>query len=137
MIIIRGLPGSGKSTLAESLAFQNPDTEIVEADMFFMHNGEYLFDKNKLRDAHEWCQERARAILNDWRIPIVANTFTTGKELKPYFQMCKDYSVIPTVYTCHSDWGSIHNVPAETMLAMRQRFQWDLSGMMKEYFDVS
>jgi predicted kinase len=39
LILLRGLPGSGKSTLAKMICSQH-----VEADKFYMQDGEYKFD---------------------------------------------------------------------------------------------
>ena len=43
----------GKSTLAKRVCNQH-----IEADMFFMKDGEYKFDPTKLKQAHEWCREK-------------------------------------------------------------------------------
>ena len=42
LFLLRGLPGSGKSTLAKSLGGKH-----IEADMFFMIDGEYQFNFTK------------------------------------------------------------------------------------------
>ena len=39
LILLRGLPGSGKLTFAKLICNQH-----VEADMYFMQDGEYKFD---------------------------------------------------------------------------------------------
>ncbi len=44
LFLLRGLPGSGKSTLAKSLSDSH-----IEADMFFMKDGEYKFDGSKIK----------------------------------------------------------------------------------------
>lgn len=55
LMLIRGLPGSAKSTLAKSFVIYQ--YQHIEADMYFMKNGEYVFDVNVLHRAHKWCQE--------------------------------------------------------------------------------
>ena len=56
LIIIRGLPGAGKSTLAKSLGGIN-----IEADQYFMVDGEYKFDSSKIKLAHNYCQSQTQA----------------------------------------------------------------------------
>ena len=90
LTLVRGIPGSGKSTLAKALAY-SPDVMHLETDMFWMVDGEYKFDINRLREAHEWCQAETRKHLkNDFEV-VVSNTFTTIKELRPYFDLAKDH----------------------------------------------
>jgi predicted kinase len=133
LIIIRGLPGSGKTTLASVIATDN-NFEHYEADMFFIDvNGKYKFDRSNIRQAHEWCQTSTKHALAEGKSVIVSNTFTTVKELKPYFQMAKTVGITPTVYICQNDWGSIHGVPEDTMIAMKSRFQYDISSLFKEF----
>ena len=51
LIIIRGLPGSGKSTLAKSLV---GTTGIIHSvDDYFMKDGIYKFEEDKLSEYHD------------------------------------------------------------------------------------
>ena len=128
LILIRGIPGSGKSTLACQLYNADPDECVhFEADMFFMKQGKYEFDRNQIAQAHDWCQAQTTMSLANDKTVIVSNTFTTIKELLPYFQIAKSWNMTPVVYTCHNDWGNIHNVPFETIIAMKQRFEHNIS----------
>lgn len=132
LILIRGVPGSGKSTLAKIICDGGyPGSVIFEADMFFVKAGQYNFDRTKLREAHAWCMEMTVAALERDLTAIVSNTFTTSKELKPYFEIAKRFGITPTVHLCQNDWGSIHGVPPDTMEAMRSRFQYDISHLFK------
>jgi hypothetical protein len=56
----------------------------------------------------------------------VSNTFTTKKELQPYFDIAKEYGIIPTVILCQNSFGSVHNVPEETLKRMADRFEYDI-----------
>jgi len=131
LTLIRGLPGSGKTTLASDLRFSlstRGEVDHFEADMYFEdENGNYNFDRTKLREAHVWCQEQTRMSLKAGKIVIVSNTFTTTKELQPYFDIAATFGITPSVYLTQNDWGSIHNVPTETLNEMRKRFVFDLS----------
>lgn len=134
MIIVRGLPGSGKSTLAKELCY-NPDWQHLEADQFWMDNGEYNFDANRLREAHEWCQTKTREYLKRGFNVVVSNTFTTVKELRPYFDIAKEFNIVPSVYVAQNEFGNVHNVPAETLAKMRARFVYDLTELYNENMD--
>lgn len=128
LILIRGLPGSGKSTLANNLcrgAFGVYNH--FEADQFFYVDGEYKFDPSKLQQAHQQCQESTRQCLGWDQSVIVSNTFTTCKELEPYFEIAKEYDITPIVLLCQNNLGSIHRVPEEVLNKMRRRFQYDIS----------
>jgi len=132
IVLVRGLPGSGKSTIAQALCY---DTNWVhkEADQFWMVDGEYQFDVACLREAHEWCQNKTREALAASCNVVVSNTFTTIKELRPYFDIAKEFGIVPQVIPCQADFGNIHNVPADTLVKMKARFQFDIS----ELYDVS
>ncbi len=132
LIIVRGLPGSGKSTLAQKFAESVVDRHY-EADQYFIVNGEYQFDVNKLGRAHEWCQERTRSALRDGKSVVVSNTFTTVKELRPYFAIAQEFNIVPQVIVVQNDFGNVHSVPAETLAKMKQRFQFDIEGLFEEY----
>jgi predicted kinase len=120
LIIIRGLPGSGKSTLAEKLALLTNYTH-VEADQYFLENSNYVFQKELLPRAHSWCQDLARSAINNYSGAIVANTFTTYQEVKPYLKMVDSYDDLVLI-TLSNSFGSIHDVPEETMKRMSDRF---------------
>lgn len=140
LILVRGIPGSGKSTLARELAehytkeFGNVQyTAHFEADMFFVDKrGNYNFDASKLHQAHNWCIDQVRDHLKDDCIVIVSNTFTTKRELKPYFDMAREFGIVPIVYLAQNQFNNVHNVPADKLQAMRDRFQYDISELFAE-----
>lgn len=124
MILVRGLPGSGKSTVAHSLV--GFDFFHYETDQFWMVDGEYKFDMSRIKEAHQWCQDEVRKCLTNGFSPIVSNTFTTQKEMMPYFQMAKVFGIKPNVILCQSNFGNIHNVPTDALVRMAERFEYDL-----------
>lgn len=136
LILIRGLPGSGKSTLAQCL-MRSFGHAHLEADQFFMRDGRYDFRAADLPLAHQWCQNETRRLLTSGMTVIVSNTFTTVKELRPYFDIAAEFELIPQVIACQNEFGSIHNVPEETMTRMRQRWAWDISELFKEKQDAT
>lgn len=126
LVLIRGIPGSGKSTMAETLCY-NPDWKHLEADMYFMRDGVYQFDAAKLGAAHAWCQSETRAALQLYSGVVVTNTFTTVKELRPYFELAWESGIVPTVLVAQNTFDNVHNVPAEKLAQMQARFQYNIS----------
>lgn len=134
LILVRGVPGSGKSTYARSLLERNIEYVHFEADMWFERNGKYEFDAKKLGQAHAWCRTQTEDALRAGKTVIVSNTFTTIKELVPYFNISKDVlGTNPYVYTCEGEYESIHDVPRDKIKQMRERFVTDIS----ELYDAS
>jgi predicted kinase len=119
LILIRGLPGSGKSTLAKSMqGFHH-----YEADMFFMRNGGYKFDRDQIKQAHEWCQKKTDDSLSIGGDVVVSNTFTQKWEMKPYMEIAKKHGVPVEVITATGNFKNIHGVPEEAIQRMRDRWE--------------
>jgi len=138
LILVRGLPGSGKSTLARTLAHTLKNIEgsccHLEADMFFEdEQGEYKFDSRQIKDAHAWCQEETKRSLSIGTSTIVSNTFTTKWELEPYFQIAKEFGVVPLVYHAQNQFQNIHSVPEDVLKKMKSRFEYDISELFEKY----
>ena len=129
MYLLRGLPGAGKSTLAKVLG-RGAVTAHFEADMYFYTEvgtdpTKYDFDASKLHAAHKWCQDSVESWISGSSQPIiVSNTFTTEKELKPYYDLAKKYGykVVSLVVENRNGGQNIHNVPEETLDKMEKRF---------------
>lgn len=118
LILVRGLPGSGKSHFASFTSYIQ-----LEADMFFMNNGNYEFDPCRVKDAHEWCQKTTKILLNNERSVIVANTFTRIWEMQAYFDMASELNIKCCVYRMMTQYDNIHNVSSEVIERMRARFE--------------
>jgi len=121
LFLLRGLPGSGKSTLAKSLV-----GEHFEADMYFIRNGEYKFDANKLSNAHKWCKVSVEECMNlRCNRVIVSNTFTQEWEMKPYYEMAEKYGYMVYSLIVENRHGGVnqHGVPDETLEKMENRFE--------------
>jgi predicted kinase len=126
LYLIRGLPGVGKSSLAERLQVQH-----VEADMFHIVDGVYAFDLNRIKEAHEWCQTRARQMLADGDV-VVSNTFTTRWEIAPYYDIAAvqrvparvcEITITSRLTDADLAARTVHSVPVETIRAMRERWE--------------
>lgn len=121
LTIIRGLPGSGKSTMALSLS-GNP--KHFEADMFFLNEkGEYIYDRDKQREAHEWCQNSVREALIAGHSVVVSNTFVRKWEMEPYIQMAIELHLPYAIMTATGNFKNIHNVPDEIIERMKANWE--------------
>ncbi|NOH80033.1 ATP-binding protein [Vibrio sp. RE86] len=119
LTLIRGLPGSGKSTLAQALPVRH-----FEADMYFVNEqGEYLYQADKIGDAHQWCKTMTRQSLEAGESVVVSNTFVQRWEIAPYFKMAKQLGAKFEVIECHNNYGNIHGVAPETIKNMKKRWQ--------------
>ena len=122
LYIVRGIPGSGKSTFAKTLG-----GEHYEADMFFIDgNGEYKFDTLKIKQAHEWCQDMVYMdMIKETPKIVVSNTFTQEWEMRPYFDLAKNYGykVFSVVVENRHGGTNQHEVPEEVLTKMCERFE--------------
>ena len=117
LILLRGIPGSGKTTLGAAilrcLISDKPD--VLSADDFFTdEKGNYNFDGSKLKEAHNYCQQRcAEKMRNQFSRIVVANTFTQEWEMDAYFEMAEryNYRVHSVIVENRHNNKNIHDVP--------------------------
>ena len=121
LILLRGLPGSGKSTFANLLGGIH-----VEADQYFMQDGEYKFDASKLKQAHNWCKLRVEHSMEDGADKItVSNTFTQEWEMDAYFELAEKYGYQTSCLIVENrhDSKNIHGCPDDKIEQMKNRFE--------------
>lgn len=119
LLLIRGLPGSGKSSMARSV-FQRGYFDVhLEADMFHMERGKYVYKPGYALAAHSWCLSNARVYLNNDKRVVVSNTFVLLEQLRPYMELGFPFYIVEA----RGSFGSTHNVPDEVMDHMRKRWQ--------------
>jgi predicted kinase len=132
LYIVRGIPGSGKSTFAKMLVGE--DFLVCEADKYFIdkETGEYNFDSTKIKEAHKFCQDTVESYMKDslvndqfYREIAVSNTFTQEWEMRPYFELAKNYGykVFSVVVENRHGGTNQHEVPEEVLTKMRERFE--------------
>jgi predicted kinase len=132
LYIVRGIPGSGKSTFAKMLVGE--DFLVCEADKYFIdkETGEYNFDSTKIKEAHKFCQDTVESYMKDslvndqfYREIAVSNTFTQEWEMRPYFELAKNYGykVFSVVVENRHGGKNQHEVPEEVLTKMCERFE--------------
>lgn len=100
----------------------------VEADMFFMQDGEYKFDASKLKQAHEWCQDKTEAWMRNGYNVVVSNTFTQEWEMDAYYKLAEKYGYRVHSLVVENRHGGVneHGVPADKLEQMKNRFEISL-----------
>ena len=123
LYLFRGLPGAGKSTLARKLF---PETVICEADQFLYEDGQYIFTKTKLKEAHESCKKKAEKLMSEGSEQVVvSNTLTQEWEMEFYINTATKYGYEISSIILENRHGNknIHDCPDEHVEVMRNRFQ--------------
>ncbi|EFA12880.1 NEDD4-binding protein 2 isoform X2 [Tribolium castaneum] len=142
LVILRGLPGSGKSQLAVgitdvTLGPGNNSPHILSTDDYFIQNGRYVFDPNRLQEAHEWNHRRAFQAMSRGLSPVIIdNTNTQMWEMKPYAMMATDYGYLieilePDTWWCFNDKElarrNSHGVPRNKIKDMLDRYDKNIT----------
>ena len=121
LILVRGCSGAGKSTFAGLLS-----EYVISADDYFMVHGEYKFDATRLHLAHQYSFNTTEiSMSNEVDQIVVANTFTTEKDLAPYIALAANhgYTVFSVIVENRHGGTNIHNVPVERVKKQEQRLR--------------
>lgn len=140
LYIMRGLPGSGKSTKAQELGQSGV---IYGSDEYFMKDGEYIFDQDKLKDAHKWNLDRVIEAMGKGTSPIVAdNTNVSNHDMKPYVESALENGYEIEFVEADTPWKfdvkeltkrNTHEVPADAIQGMLDR--WDYKPTIPEILE--
>lgn len=122
LTLVRGIPGSGKTTLAKLIVDQT-NAVHYEADHYFTdEDGNYNFNRDKLKDAHDWCHFSTKAALLSGKDVVVSNTFIKLWEVERYtkaFTYLADIEIIVAT----GNYQNTHKVDQETIDRMRNNFE--------------
>ena len=118
--LVRGLPGSGKSTWVKN---NLSGIYHLEADMYFVRDGEYRFNQEKIKEAHELTIKLASLIMAQGADLAVSNTFSRILEMEPYLEMAKKFGYAVRVVRMTASYGNVHGVPDEIVKKMSERFE--------------
>jgi hypothetical protein len=145
LILVRGVSGAGKSTIGE--LFDDDRTKIFSTDDMFYVDGEYIgqskamyiFKSSRLNEYHAATIVKVKNLMIEYNYQVldcdyvwfpinrivVCNTFTCEWEMKPYFDLAKEYEwrVHTIIVENRHDSDSIHNVPTETIKEQKERFE--------------
>ena len=138
LYLVRGLPGSGKSTIAKNIVAKSAEKSIqvmhYEGDDFHTYvqrvvghevEQSYNFNVKLVGAAHDLCYGRTMRALSEGHDAVVANTFTTKRELGRYISGV-ERSELPVdiiVLKATGDFKTIHNVPDAVISRMRDRWE--------------
>ncbi len=115
IVLIRGLPGSGKSTAAQNMR----GYKHIEADMFLLVDGEYVYDAAKVKAAHDWCVAQAKENLDKGLNVVISNTFVKLWELDRYIKLGYRYRIIEM----RGNFKNIHGVPQDRIQSMAKHWE--------------
>ena len=86
----------------------------------------------KIGEAHSDCLTRVQGYLALGMNVVVCNTFTRESELAPYIDYCKKNKIqfVSLIVENRHENQSIHGVPPNVMTKMRDRFSFNLDGLI-------
>lgn len=93
LVILIGAPASGKSTFTNSIKALSDSVVVHSTDSYFMNNGKYEFDANKLSEFH---RKNVSAAINSMRekqkkIVVIDNTNLSVSDFKEYVKAANTY----------------------------------------------
>lgn len=138
-ILMRAYAGAGKSTKAKELAGQFEAT-ICAADDYWMKDGKYCFEADKLHLAHAECFEKFKKCVREGKNVIIDNTNLKFEDIQKYVDfLIINNNISKFVYAadiCEVTYNSItqaiahrtnredgKNIPVETMYNMEKLFK--------------
>lgn len=143
VIILRGLPGVGKSYIAKEYlseiinSFEEPagSPKILSTDDYFIKDGKFNLDLDKIAEAHKWNFERFKnAIKEGTKLIIVDNSNIKNHHYYHYLDHAQmnNYLVIISIIPSNDKTlkelasSNIHGLSQGSIRKMRSNFEWEL-----------
>lgn len=138
MVLMRGAPGSGKSFLSRAIVDKtlgNGDyrNHIFSADDYFIVNGVYKYQADRIDEAHRFNQSNVRAKARDgWSPIVVDNTNMRLWEMQAYVQIAADNGYYLEVLEPITHWRynarslsarNTHGVPEQKIKNMLANYE--------------
>lgn len=137
-ILMRGYAGSGKSSKAIELA-KEYNAAICSADHYWMVDGKYCFDKDKIHLAHADCFSHFKEWVKQGQNVIIDNTNLKFEDIQKYtdyliinnnvskfiyaVDICEvTFNSIEDAIKCRSNRDDGKNIPIKTMYDMEYLF---------------
>ncbi|XP_055904815.1 uncharacterized protein LOC129940486 isoform X2 [Eupeodes corollae] len=152
LVLMRGQPGSGKSYLSQSIVKKllpgkdYKDFVLGADDYFHDARGRYRYNVERLSNAHEYCQTRAREKMSLGYSPIfIDNTNNAMWEMMPYVKAAVENGYMIEIMEPTTPWRNSagrlaaknnHNVSKQKIQRMLDRYEVattnDLLALLKE-----
>jgi predicted kinase len=147
LYLMRGIPGSGKSVVAQMIANGTNGLICSTDDYWLDEDGNYLFDSNRLGDAHKGNQRKvAEAMGRGESSIIVDNMNIQARVLTPYLTLASLFGYTVQVIDVSTDFEtasrrnserpSIRQVPESVLNNMdynlNQIGRFDISRLLSE-----
>lgn len=91
--------------------------------MFVGADGVYRYDREKLPEAHQMCQEITEVALMTGTSVVVSNTFTRKWEMQYYYDIAEKCGAKVREITCKGKYQNVHNVPEAVVENMKKRWE--------------
>ena len=122
LYILQGIAGAGKTTLANKMIAEGNAAKHYEADMWMNDGrGTYKFDPKRLGYCHSQCRLAIEGSMMAGKNVIQSNTNLRRVDLQTYLDLAEQYGYEVTLIRLNSNFGSIHNVPADKIAIMKDQ----------------